>query len=249
MRDHSAARAAPHHGGSPRRWPAAAVAVAVVVALALTVLLVLRDQQNEAAASTSRANAARDAAAVMTLQGISSILSVDAGMRDDGILGLRSIGVAALQSGLVTPLGGSLRISERQWTLALDGGWACLMWHRSNGTWATGVRRGVCPNDVIVSTPVVTALELEQAQNAVAAAQRAALDAASVAAEVVPASASATGRFSLAALTRRFASHGDVGFDSWATPVGETVAVRSSAACVSPSLTSDSVVITSGPCT
>jgi len=230
----------------PRRWPAAAVAVAVVVSLVLTVVLVLHDHGNAVAASSARANGARDATALAALRSMGATLAVDDTMRDVGILGLRPLGVSEFRDDVVAPLGGNLEASGAQWTLALGGGWACLRWGDRHGRLAPVVTRGVCPNDLIVSTPVVERDALVQALRVERRQLQAALDAAEVTAALVPTTSRAP--FTLVALTHRFARHLG-GFRAWPTPYGVTVATSGSVACASPAVTSQSVVITPGPCT
>jgi hypothetical protein len=151
------------------------VAAGVVASVLLTTVLVVLDHENDAAASSSPANAQRDALAVTTLHDLASQLAQADAVRAEGIVGLRQIQFRELDL-LVADLGGTLETTSNQWSLALDGGWSCLRWAHG-GPWNGHVTRGVCPNTPIVTTPVFPARTYALAQRQVAAQEGTVVDA------------------------------------------------------------------------
>jgi hypothetical protein len=240
----------PRGATPPRRWPTVLVTVVVVFSLSLTGFAFVRDRQNADAATGSRTNAARDALALATLYRFAQLLDLDASMRLGGVIGLQPIAQHDFQALVVGPLGGTLEIAPHQWSLALNGGWACLTWSRGHG--AVGMAStalGVCTDDApLVSTSGVTAAQFQHAEAMVARAERAAIDAADAAAAMSSTSQGYDPRFSMPALTSRFARLHGVAFRSWATPWGITVATATSAACLQPTATEAQVRVTVGPC-
>jgi hypothetical protein len=234
----------------PRRWPSVLVTIVAVFSLALTGFLFLRDRENAAAATSSRTNAPKDALAVATLGRLAQTMNVDASMRLAGVDGLRAIALADFHALVVAPLGGAIGTGPNQWTLALDGGWACLTWHQSGAEAnAATVRLGECTDDApLVSTVGVTMLQWRTAEAAMAGRERAAFDAADAAAAFSSTSVGYNPRFSLPVLSTRFAQLHDVGFRTWATLTGMTVATRDAAACLQPTATETQVRVLLGPC-
>lgn len=234
---------------APRRWPSILVTLVVVFALSLTGFLFFRDRQNAAAATASRANAAQDALALASVQSFARAMDLDASMRRAGVVGLRAIGVRDFQSLLVAPLGGALEVGPNQWTLALNGGWACLTWlaGRADSGMATASLGECTDNAPIVSTSGVTPAQFRFAEARMAREQLAALDAAGVAAAI---SSTAVGplRFTLPELATSFARLSGVPFRSWPTMTGVTVAASTSAACLQPTASDAQVRVTLGPC-
>ncbi len=234
----------------PRRWPSVLVTIIAVFSLALTGFLFFRDRENAAAATGSRTNAAQDVLAVATLSRLAQAMDVDASMRLAGVDGLRAIALADFHSLVVGPLGGAVETGPNQWTLALDGGWACLTWHQGRGDDAAAtVRLGVCTDDApLVSTASVTLGQWRDAVAAMASRERAAVDAADAAAAFSSTSVGYNPRFSLPVLSTRFAQLHNVGFRAWPTATGVTVATRGAAACLQPTATESQVRVLLGPC-
>ena len=233
----------------PRRWPSALVATAVVSALALTGLLVFQDRENADAASSARANSARDAVAFESLQQVSHSIELASSLQRAGILGLERIGVRDFQSLVVSPLGGMVIATPSQWTLALGGGWACMSLAEVAGWRPPSVTRGVCSGAPIVRTPSVSAAALDGAIQRVERKQRAALDAALVAAAISSTSQGHDPRFSLRSLADHFRRLDHVDFRAQVMPSGVTVTSKTSVACVRPTSTAQFVRIVLGPCT
>lgn len=234
----------------PRRWPSVLVTIVAVSSLALTGFLFFRDRENAAAATGSRTNAAQDALAVATLGRLAQAMDVDASMRLAGVDGLRAIALADVRSIVVGPLGGAVETGPNQWTLALDGGWACLTWHPGpSDAPAATVRLGVCTDDApLVSTSSVSVAQWRGSESAMAVRERAAVDAADAAAGFSSTSVGYNPRFSLPVLSTRFAQLHDVGFRAWPTTSGMTVATRGAAACLQPTATETQVRVLLGPC-
>lgn len=228
-----------------RRWPAALAAIGVALAVGLTSWLVSEDRANRAAATSSPANAARDAVAVTGLRRISSTLALASALSRDGIDGLRSIGLEAYQAHVVTALGGTLSQDESGWTLALGGGWACLQWVRStDGSRWTTVVRGVCPGAPILSSPVIGTGDLRDALGAAARDERAAFDAA-FATDVV---ARGLGSIDLADVVHQLRQHEPLPFSWNLNEYGLTVMTDASAACVHQVAPSRTVTVEDGAC-
>lgn len=234
---------------APRRWPSVVVSLVVVFSLSLTGFLFFRDRQNAAAATGSRTNSAQDAIALATLSVFARTIVLDASLRRAGIMGLRSIAQREFESLIVAPLGGALEFGAHQWTLAIDGGWACLTWLQGAHAGMATTRLGVCTdNSPLVATATVTPQQFTGAEHLVARVHRAALYAAEVAAAISSTAQGYNPRFSLHALTTRFARIVHVPFRSWATTTGLTVATASSAACLQPTVTDTQVRVLLGPC-
>jgi hypothetical protein len=225
------------------------VATAVVSALALTGMLVFQDRENADAASSARANTARDAVAFESLQQVSGSIVLASSLRRAGILGLQRIGVRDFQSLVVGPLGGIVVATPSQWTLALGGGWACMSLAQVKGWRPPSVTRGVCSGAPIVRTPSVSAAALDGAVQHIERQQRAALDAALVAAAIPSTSRGSDARFSLRSLADHFRRLDHVDFRAQVMPSGVTVTSKTSVACVRPTSTAQSVRIVLGPCT
>jgi len=232
-----------------RRWPSVVVALVVAFSLSLTGFLFLRDRQNAEAATGSRTNAAQDAAALATLAIFARTINLDASLRRAGVVGLRSIAQREFESLIVAPLGGALEFGAHQWSLALDGGWACLIWLQGARTGMVVARLGVCTDNApLVASPTLTPRQFTGAEQLVVREHRAALYAAEVAAAISSTAQGYNPRFSLPALTTRFARIVHVPFRSWATATGITVATASSAACLQPTVTDAQVRVLLGPC-
>lgn len=234
---------------STRRWPAALACFALVCALALTGALFNLDRENVADASSSPANAARDSMARTAL----SILAVSYTRADqfhrEGVLGLRQVATHELRALVVNPLGGTFYASPTSWTLALNGGWACLSLLRTERRlFVPEVSRGVCGDTVIQATPSVSTLEFRRAMRQALLAQRASLDAAVVSAALSSTSTSASPDFTPMALAGAFGRVTHSSFTSAVTIDGIVVRDGASSACVQPTATQDRVVIESGEC-
>jgi hypothetical protein len=152
--------------------------VLAVTSLALTGALFARDRQNAASASGSRANARQDDLALATLQSLSRTLRLDVALARSGLgrLGLGRLDVHAVESTVVAPLGGTLERLHGEWTLALDGGFACLTWHAGHTTTAA---RGVCSdNTPLVVAPTISIGQFRAAERRAARMERVAAEAA-----------------------------------------------------------------------
>ena len=133
-------------------------------------------------------------------------------------------------------------------TLALGGGWACASWFQAAPWRAPTVSRGVCTGAPIVNTPTVSAAALARAVQCTERQQRAALDAALVVAAISSTAQGYVPRFSIQSLADHFHRLSHVDFRAQATPSGETVMSKTSAACVRPTSTAQLVHIVLGPC-
>ena len=234
----------------PRRWPAAILAVVVASALCLTAFLFVRDRQNAAAATAARTNAPQDALALAAVQSLARTLNLDVSLRHAGVDGLRAIAMRDFESLVVAPLGGSMQTAPGQWTVALNGGFACLSRVDGRGDQGMAIARlGVCTDDApLVTTPPITAAEFRAAERAVVRDERAAVDAAYVAAAISSTAQGYDPVFSLPALDTRFARLTHVPFRSWTATTGLTVATVSSAACLVPSASDAQVRVALGSC-
>jgi len=235
---------------SARRWPTVLVAVVVACALSFTGVLFARDRQNALAAAGSRANAARDALALASLGSFARLMDLDASLRRAGIVGLQAVGVHEFQSQLVGPLGGVLELGPRQWTLALNGGWACLTWLGPGAAARKATAAlGVCTDNApLVASSGVTPAQFRSAEARMSSSQVAALDAADVAAAIPSSTSRGSARFSLAALDRAFARRRGTPVHSRVTSSGISVAAARSSACVQPTATRAQVRVTLGRC-
>ncbi len=212
-----------------RRWPAALASLGVAAVVGLTAVLVVQDRSNTNAADSSRANAARDAAAVQGLKQVGRTIAYANVMASQGVVGLRTIGLDTTLDDLVSPLGGTLTLATGGWTLALGGGWACMTWMRHGGVREWRVRRGICPGAPIDATQPVAPSALRAALRRTEALERAALVAAFAAA------ASPGARRSVTELLAAFRGHAsDLPFRWSATPVGISVITDASVACLRP---------------
>jgi hypothetical protein len=220
----------------------------VVSALGLTGLLAFQDRENADAASPARANATRDAIAYESLQQTSRSIELAGALERHGVLGLERIGIRGFQSLVVSRLGGTIVATPGQWTLALGGGWACLSWPRT--AWRDpSVSRGVCSGAPIVRTPPVSAAALARSMQCIERQQRAAFDAALVAASISPSSRGADPRFSTTSLADHVNRLGHVDFRVQITPDGVTFMSKTSAACLRPTSTAQLVRVVLGSCT
>jgi hypothetical protein len=232
-----------------RRWPAAIVALAVCASLALTSFLFVRDRQNAAAATGARSNAGKDAMALASANALVKAFGIDAALRRDGVVGLRAIVITDFETFVVAPLGGTIENGPHQWTVVLDGGFACLTWQRSPNEGVVTARRGVCTDNIpLIASPPVAAATFERAEGAVIARERAVVDASLVAGAMASSSAGYNPRFSLPVLAARFARLVDVPFRSWSTLEGLSVATTHSSACLHPSASDAQVRVTLGAC-
>ena len=214
-----------------RRWPAVLAATGVAAALALTAFLVMQDRENLSAASSSRANAHRDALAVSSLTDMARSMAYASAMAHLGVVGLKDIGLHAYQDGIIDPLGGTLTLATGGWTLAIGDGWACLHWTHHDGDTGWFVTRGVCPGASINVTPSVTTAAARAALDRTDSTQHAALLAAFAAA----AASRASKHISVRALAAIFAGHRDaLPFRYETTPFGVSVQTNASAACLRP---------------
>lgn len=224
------------------------VAIGLVSALALTGLLAFQDHENADAASPARANATRDAIAYDSLQQISRSIELAGALQRLGVLGLERIGIRDFQSVVVSRLGGTIVTTPGQWTLALGGGWACLSWPKTS--WREpSVSRGVCSGAPIVRTPSVSAAALARVVQCTERRQRAALDAALVAATISTTAKGFAPRFSATSLAVHVDRLGHVDFRVEVTPDGVTFMSKTSAACLRTTSTAQLVRVVLGPCT
>jgi len=232
-----------------RPWPTVAAVVLVAAGLVLTGILVFRDRQNAAAASSSPANAARDAVALLSLERVSNALTLANHLERARVFGLRQILLSDFRHALVGSLGGTLSTSGNQWTLALGGGWACLTWLHVDGQgFESHVTRGVCQSAQIQDTSAVPNDTFVLAATHETRLERAAVDAALVSASMASTAQGYSPSFSLAALANRFARLDDAGINTVATPIGVTVVTSGSAACMVPAPSQTSAWVLSGPC-
>lgn len=232
----------------PRRWPSVAVALVAVVALSLAGWLFVKDHANDAAASASPANAARDRLAVRSLNFMASSLQLANTMQRQGIYGLRNLGLTYYLKDVISPLGGSLVTAQDQWTLALGGGWACLTWEHDPGGWTwTKVTRGVCPGAPIEASPTVSktraflALAKTSRDN----------DAAVVAATAIgDAAQGVRGQplFTIGSISKELKLLTSQRVRWTASPLGVTVVLHTSEACLMPTVSHAAVEVIPGPC-
>lgn len=221
-----AERHVPEHR-PPRRWPAALASLGVACGVALTAVLVVQDRSNSSAASSSKANAARDAYAVESLREVAKSMEYASLMASFGVVGLRDLSLNTYLDNAVSPLGGTLTLATGGWTLALGGGWACLTWTREATARTWHVHRGICPGAPIDATPAVTVGQVRAALRRTSALEHAA-DVASFAAAASPRT-----HASLEELLKVFRGHnGDLPFRWNATAVGVSVVTDASAACL-----------------
>jgi hypothetical protein len=233
-----------------RRWPSVLAIVALAGAMTLTAALFLRDRQNTALASSSLANAEQDEVAYVTLSRLSSSIVLANEFQRAGVVGMRQLAVHSLRSLVVTPLGGTLNVAPGGWTLALGGGWACLTWARTDLHWVVPmVSRGVCGQAQIQVTPTVPRGAFAIALTNDVRSQRAASDAAYVAAAFASTAQGYSPRFAVAALADRFHRLGPVGFRFNVTPSGVTVTDGLSTACLMPTMSAQLARIAAGACT
>lgn len=234
----------------PRRWPSVVVTLMVVFSLSLTGFLFFRDRQNAEAATGARSNAPQDALAMATLSRLAQTLDLDASMRLAGVVGIRTFGLRDFQALVVGPLGGTLERGPGQWTLAMDGGWACLTWVQGRGDAGMAVASlGVCTdNQPLLSTPGVTPAQFIRAEARVTTRERAAIDAADTAAAIASTSDGDSPQLSIRMLSTRLSRLHDGGFRSWVTTEGISVATASSSACLQPTATGEQVRVTIGSC-
>jgi hypothetical protein len=235
---------------TPRRWPTALVAVVAARALTFSAVLFVRDRENALAATWSRANAARDALALASLERFARAMGLDASIRRAGVVGLQAIGIREFQARLVAPLGGVLEVGPHQWTLALDAGWACQTWLGRSGVTAMATAGlGVCTDNApLVGSSGATPAQFRSAEARASSGQLAALDAAEVAA-AIPSNTTRGTRFSPAAVDLAFARRGGTHFHVGVTSSGISVVAARSSACVQPTATHAQVRVTLGRCT
>jgi hypothetical protein len=233
-----------------RRWPIVVAAVVVAVSLALTGILFTRDRLNASAATGSSRNARQDAMALAAVRTVARTLDLDAAVRRSGVVGLRVAALNDFRGMIVGRLGGVVETTPAQWTIGLDGGWACLSWrHGRSVSGLTLATRGVCTDNApLVATPSVTPARFAAAERRVATKEEAARDAALVAAAIASSSQGYNPRFSLPTLTARFARLTHVPFWSSPTPYGLNVATFTSRACLVPTATNQQVLVTVGRC-
>lgn len=231
-----------------RRWPSIAVAVVAAAALSLSGWLFVKDHAIDAAASSSPANATRDELAVRSLTFMASSLQLADTMQRQGIYGLRSLGLNNYLSHVITPLGGSLVTARNNWTLALSGGWACLTFIHDPGGWTfTKVTRGVCLGAPIEASPIVSK---ERAFLAIARISKED-DAAVVAATAIgDAAQGVRGQplFTIGTISREFKLLSTQRFQWTASPLGVTVVLHTSEACLMPTVSHAAVEVLPGPC-
>jgi hypothetical protein len=245
MQDESQVRA---HPSPRRRWPSALLAIVIVAALSLTGYLFVRDRANDAAASSSRANAARDELAVKSLGLLSASLQLANTMERQGIYGLRDLGLHDYLVNIIEPLGGSLITQHNQWTLALGGGWACLTWERNPGGWTwTKVTRGVCGGAPIEATSAVSEGRVLIAIARTSKVEDAAVAAATAIDDAAPGTRGAP-MFTIGIIAREFKVLASQPFRWSASPEGVTVVLHNSEACLMPTISHNAVDVVPGPC-
>jgi hypothetical protein len=232
----------------PRRWPSALVAVVAVVALSLTGWLYAQDRANDAAASSSRVNAQRDKVAVKSLDLMASALQLANSMQRQGIYGLRDLGLHDYLTNVITPLDGSLVTARNGWTLALDGGWACLTWETNPGgsTW-TAVTRGICAGAPIEATPTVSEARVLVAVARTSKVEGAAVVAATAIGDAAP-GIHGEPMFTIGTIAREFKLLNSQPFRWSESPEGVTVVLHTSEACLMPTVSHQAVEVIPGPC-
>jgi hypothetical protein len=232
-----------------RHWPMVVAVLVVIALLSGTAVSFFRDRMNAAAATSARSNAAQDALALAAATTLVHAFDLDASLRRAGVVGLRSIVISDFGSMVVAPLGGVIENGRHQWSLALDGGFACLTWKTGPDQGEVTAGRGLCSdNTPLITTPAVSARAFLRAERYVGAREQAAVEAAIAAGALASSSSGYSPRFSLPVLATRFLRLAHPPFDSWATADGLNVATPRSTACLRPSASDAQVRVTLGLC-
>lgn len=233
----------------PRRWPAVVAGLVAVLALGLTSALMIVNHENALAASAAAANAQRDALAVVSLNHVSQSIVLADDFEHVGVYGYRAIDVRSFRSLVVAPLGATLVSHDGTWSLALDGGWACMRLEAHGQPLShPTITRGVCGGAPIDATPTVSLASVTKALARADGAQRAALDAAYASALFASTAEGYEPRFSIEALRDRFNRLSGSAFHADVTSSGVTITTPSSVACVRPVNKQQAVDILDGSC-